>query len=479
MQRRSGLSLSRRQLIQSLALGSAAGPLFPLLNADAQVAARPKRLLLVFSPDGAASLNFSTTLDFKPVGTETDFTLHPMHAPLEPYKSKLIVPWGLTLTAGGAGEPHAFGMAGLWTGATLHEPTAGADFDGGNGHRTGWGSAASIDQIVAAAFGPNMPYQVAPTSATQQTPYRSLALGVQCGNPTSLNRMTYTGDNAPIHPEVSPKAAFDRLFGAAGAAPVDDATAARTRAQRQAIVDLVKGDLTKIRTRVGAADYQKIDAHLEGLLSIERRLTPPTPAAMPTPTPTTTTSTPACAAPTAPAATATNGGGNANFPTQVTQMMDIAAASLACDLTRVATLQMSYAFSNVTHTWLGHTKGHHSMSHDGTDRRVELQAIDTWYATQFAYLLKKLDSVNEGSGTLLDNTLVVWGRELGSTSHRMDRWPVVMAGKAGGSLKTQRFLNLDKQQHAKLLVSIGQIMGLTSSTIGNRVMDAGPIAGLV
>jgi hypothetical protein len=102
-------------------------------------------------------LNFNTTVDWRPQGSATDFTLHAIHSPLAPLQSKLTIPWGLKMTAGGAGENHAFGMAGLWTGSTLHGPSQGADFDGGNGNRTGWGSSASIDQIVAQASGANAP----------------------------------------------------------------------------------------------------------------------------------------------------------------------------------------------------------------------------------------------------------------------------------------------------------------------------------
>jgi len=99
---------------------------------------------------------------------------------------------------------------------------------------------------------------------------------------------------------------------------------------------------------------------------------------------------------------------------------------------------------------------------------------------QVAYLLGKLDAVNEGSGTLLDNTLIVWGRELGNTSHNMGRAPFIMAGKAGGALRTGRFLNFDKQEHAKLLVSVAQLMGMSSlNSVGNRVMNSGPLSGLV
>lgn len=474
MQNRSRLfNLSRRQILQGLGLGVAAGPLMPLFNADAQTAVRPKRLLLIFTPDGAPAQNFNTTVDWKPTGTETDFTFQMIHAPLQPFSKKIVVPWGLTLTAGGAGEPHAFGMAGLWTGTTLPPPGAGVSFDGGNGHLTGWGAAASIDQIIANASGPAMPYQRAVTDASPETRYRSLALGVQCKSPNTLNRMTYTAANAPIHPEVSPKAAFDRIF--AGVVPsssmpmpqVEDPAIAQRRAEQKAIVDLVKGDLGTIRKRVGAADYQKVDAHLEGLLALERRITAPAPM----------TSTVGCTLGTAPG---TGASSNANFPTEVTQMMDIAAHALACDVTRVMTLQLSYAFSNVVHTWLGHTSGHHSMSHDGKDRRTELQAIDNWYSKQIAYLLTALDSVNEGNGTLLDNTLIVWGRELGSTAHRMDRSPLLMIGKAGGALKTGRLLSYDKQEHVKLLVSVAQLMGMSTTTsIGNRVLNSGPLTGLI
>jgi hypothetical protein len=459
---------SRRRLLQSLGLGAAMSPLLPILNASGQEALHPKRLLLIFSPDGIAAKDWSTLVDWRPTGTETDFTLHPIQAPLEPYKSKIVVPWGLTMTAGGAGEAHAYGMAGLWSGATLHDPGAGADFDGGNGHRTGWGSAATVDQIVAQAFGPSSPYARSPTDAMQETPYRSVALGVQCGQPTSINRMTYTGDNQPIHPEVSPKAAFDRLFKGISTTgmPTEDPAAAQTRTEQQALLNVLKHDLGRIRTRVGATEYQKIDQHLTGLASIERRIADSTPRV----------ATAGCTVPTAPTTLTSN---NANYPGQITQMMDIVAHALACDVTRVATLQMSYGFSNVTHTWLGHTSAHHTMSHDGEDRRSELQAIDTWYATQIAYLVKQLDSVVEGNGTLLDNTLIVWGRELGSTAHRMERVPLMLIGKAAGALKTQRNLNFDKQDHVKLLVSVAQLMGVPITSLGDRKPNSGPLAGLV
>src|SRR5262249_9457128 len=163
-----------------------------LLNASGQEPKRPKRLLLLFTPDGTSD-GFGASgyeyIDWRPVGTETSFTLHEMHAPLEPFKPKLVVPWGLKMSAAGAGTQHAYGRAGLWTGAILHDPQVGADFDGGNGRRTGWGSGPSVDQVVAAASGPSLPYLRGPDDPSPETLYRTLELGVQCGEPSSVYRM--------------------------------------------------------------------------------------------------------------------------------------------------------------------------------------------------------------------------------------------------------------------------------------------------
>lgn len=467
----SRLGMSRRRMLQTLGLGALASPLVPLLNASGQTMEfiRPKRLLLVFTPDGAAALDWNNRIDWRPTGTATDFTLHRIHAPLEPMKSKLAVPWGLKHTSGGAGEGHAYGMAGLWTASTLNGPSTGADFDGGNGNRTGWGSAASVDQLVAQAAGPDLPYQEALGAAQQETPYRSVELSVQSGNPTSLNRMIYAAPNTPLHPESNPRAAFDRLFAGvvpSGEETVEDPAAVRRRAEQGAIVDLLRGDLGRIKKKIGSEDYVKLDKHLEGLLAIEQRLNQPAPGLK----------LEDCSIPEQPAQGQSN---NAAFPTQIRQMMDITAHMLACDVTRVASLQISYGFSNVTHTWLNHTSAHHTMSHDETDRREELQDIDNWYSQQFLYLLEQLDAVQEGEGTLLDNTLVVWGRELGSTAHRMERAPFVVAGGKNLGVRQNYFLDVDGQEHAKLLVSIAQIMGLQANSVGNRAMDSGPLSGLV
>lgn len=464
---------SRRRLLQALGLGAAATPLLPLLNASGQEAGgtTPKRLLLVFTPDGIAARDYNTAVDWRPQGTETDFDFHYIHEPLTPMKHKIVIPWGLTMSAAGAGEAHAHGMAGLWTGSTLNGPSAGANFDGGNGHLTGWGSGASVDQLIAQGAGGELPYSSAPDAPTQDTPYRSVELGVSPGDPTSLTRMIYSGPDSPVHPESNPKAAFDRLFSqitpGSGDPMMDDPTATMRRAEQQAIFDLLRQDMGRIRTRVGSEDYHKLDAHLDGLSVLEQRL-----QSMSNPV-----ASASCSLPTEPPSA--SGFGGPAYNELIPPTMDIIAHALACDVTRVASLQMSYGFSYVTHTWLGHNSQHHTMSHDNSDRRQELQDIDNWYSQQFLYLLEKLDSFPEGDGTLLDNTLVVWGRELGTTAHRFERSPLVIAGGKNLGVGGGRFLNFDGQKHAKLLVSIANIMGLETNGVGNIDPNSGGLAGLV
>jgi hypothetical protein len=451
--------ISRRALMKTLGVSAGLAPFLPIFNASGQEPRRPKRLLLIFTPDGAPDSDGpENAVDWKPVGTETAFTLHQIHAPLDPLKSKIVIPWGMKLSARGAGEQHAYGSAGLFTGATLHDPQDGADFDGGNGHRTGWGSGPSVDQIVAAASGASAPYARTPEDAMQETPYRSIELGVQCGQPHSVYRTIYKGDSQPIHPEVNPRAAFDRLFSG----PVGDPDAvARARAEQRSILDLLKNDLARVRTKTSTEEAPKLDAHLEGLRKIEQRLD--------------STIVPACTAPTQPASMSSN---NANFPAEVTTMLDLMVHALACDLTRVASVQLSRGFSNVTHTWLGHTVAHHSTSHENADNRAKLTAIDNWYSQQVFGMLSAMDAINEGNGTLLDNTLVLWGRELGSTSHRMQPAVIVLAGSGQGALRTGRFIDVNNEPHAKLLVSVCQMMGLTTTGVGDINPDSGPLPRL-
>jgi hypothetical protein len=98
-----------------------------------------------------------------------------------------------------------------------------------------------------------------------------------------------------------------------------------------------------------------------------------------------------------------------------------------------------------------------------------------------AYLLEKLKAVPDGTGTLLDNSLVVWGNELADgASHSQQPIPIVIAGKASGAIKTTgRLLEYGKRKHNGLLVSMANLMELAGVTkFGTLDDNTGPLPGL-
>ena len=108
--------------------------------------------------------------------------------------------------------------------------------------------------------------------------------------------------------------------------------------------------------------------------------------------------------------------------------MDLMVMAFACDLSRVVSLQWSTAESTTTHQHLGMNLEHHRMSHDLGSNSGNLAMVDTWYAEQFAYLLSEMKKIEEGDGTLLDNTLLFWPNELSQgESHNRRDLPYVLA----------------------------------------------------
>jgi hypothetical protein len=168
---------------------------------------------------------------------------------------------------------------------------------------------------------------------------------------------------------------------------------------------------------------------------------------------------------------------NANFPAILDIQTKMAVASLACDRTRVATLQWSRSFSPVIHTWVGVTRDHHTISHLSDPQSLsDLHQINRWYGQKVAGLLAQLDAITEGNGTLLDNTFVVWGNEAATGQHDASTAVFVTAGSCGGKFRTGRFVNCMGYDWSQFLVSICHAMGVTSvNGFGDLPMKTGEI----
>jgi hypothetical protein len=186
-----------------------------------------------------------------------------------------------------------------------------------------------------------------------------------------------------------------------------------------------------------------------------------------------------CSAPSAPSIDPDS---LANYGPTGQLQMDLLTAAFSCDMVRFATILWGGATSGKRFPWLGFDDRHHELSHAGdtdTAAKNKLIQINRWYAEQLAYLLAKLDAIPEGTGTMLDNTVILWGNELaiGNKHSRRDhRW--VMAGNAGGFFNTGRLVDVSGRTNNDLLVSIAQAMGHSISTFGLSTYCTGPITQL-
>lgn len=437
--------LSRRTILRGAGGAAIALPfLDAMLPRRAHAVAPPKRFIVMFSPNG-------TLPAWVPTGSETSFTLSPILSPLAPHQSDLVVVAGL-LQQGGGGDGHQTGIGGMLTGSPLNP----GPFAGVGAPPAGWATGPSVDQRVAEGL-------AAPT------PFRSLELGVQVGPSDDWGRMIYRAANQPLPPTDDPVAVYNTVFSDLH---TDPAVLAHQRARHKSILDAVGGEYARIGGQLGSADKQRLDAHLTAVREIETRLTTNL-----------VENNAACSDPKVPSVAAQS---NDAFPSVGGIQMDLMAMALACDLTRVASLQWSRSVSQVRFTWLGIPDGHHDLSHRSdtdADAVNKLTLINTWYAQQMAGLIARLKATPDaGGGTLFDNTLLLWCNELakGNTHSRQDA-PYVLAGTGGGPLVTGRFLSYEGQglNHNNLLVSILNAMGIPDTTFGQASWCTGALSGFV
>lgn len=463
------LRFTRRNLLRG-SLGATA--LIPLLDArrvTGQSAAAPTRLVVIHTPNGTRNALYW------PTGTETNFTLPTLTAPLNAFKSKLTFLKGIRLNdalqngalGGTVGSEHARGTGGMLTGRPLKSGTQFKSFGFEKPTTSGWGSGQSLDQFLAEKLAP-------------KTTFKSLQLGVHVRDTEVRARIAYAAADQPIPPREDPKDVFTALFGnmtSGGTGTTPDAALTRLWAQRKSVFDQTTSEITRLKGILGTEDVKKLDAHLSAVRDIEMRMTGQTGGGG-TPTPTGV-----CAPPTMKDVDIKV---DDQYALAGQLQMDLASAALACDQTRILTLQWSYSESEHTFQPLSVSGTHHVISHDFATSGANYDGynkIQTWYAQQVAYFLGKLDAIKEGDRTLLDNTVVLWATEIGeASSHDLTMMPYMLAGSAGGKIRAGRYLDMssNRQDNNQLLVSLAQAMGASDVTsFGDPSGKTGTLPGLV
>ncbi len=371
----------------------------------------PNRMAFVYVPNGKDMKSWT------PSAAGENFTLPEILQPLAPFQKDLLVLTGLAADKArphgdGAGD-HARAMSAFLTGAQPRK-TDGADIHCGT----------SVDQLAAARVG-------------DQTHLDSIEMGCESGNMAGncdsgyscvySSTVSWRSATQPIPKETNPKLVFERLFGSQ-----DNVERIRRAASRKSVLDYNRDDAKSFNTKLGRADQQKMDEYFTSIRDIEQRIARN--AAMAPLQP--------------PASFPVPKGKPDNYEDHIRLMCDLMVLAFQTDATRVATLVFANEGSNKAYPWIGVNEGHHELSHHGNDagKIAKIRSINLFHTKQFAYLLEKMKAVKEGTGTLLDHSMIVYGSgNSDGNRHNHDDLPVLLAGRAGGTIKTGRHVRMKEE----------------------------------
>ena len=425
--------ISRRTLLR----GAGAALALPMLDimspAFGRAAAEtkpPTRLGVLYKGNGVhpASWDIGGT-------SETDFQLSPLVKSLEPVRDKVLFLSNLYHAGGG------------WS----HQSSATA-FLTSEGQKGGIDrpQATSIDQVIANKVG-------------SETPLRSLEMtadGIFLPEPIT-SYISFDSDGRAIPRESDAQIVFDRMFrGFASPGQID---------RNRSVLDAVADEAKSLRRRASQADQAKLDVYFDAVRNAEQQLEDAKNASnsgrwQPTTKP--KLRRPKVAD---------------DLPARMKSLLDMMVLAFWTDTTRVSSLLMANSSSRIVFDFLGIQEEHHYLSHfvrnRGTAYLTNFNQITDWYVRQLRYVVDRMSAIEEGDGTLLDNTILLWGSGMkhGDYHSGMDL-PTILAGGSNAGLKTGRWLKYPEQQPwGNLLVSLADRMGVETSDYGT---STGPLEGL-
>jgi hypothetical protein len=442
--------ISRRTFLRGVGTAMALPLLEGMIPTSAlaqAVKAKPTRMAFIFVPNGVHMPAWT------PAAEGAEFTLPSILEPLKNVKDSLTILTGLTQNnasaLGDGGGDHARSSAAWLTGCHPRK-TDGADIKNG----------ISIDQLVAQHVG-------------KYTKFPSLEIGCDgsgmAGNCDSgyscaySSNIAWAGEATPIAKEIDPRQVFERLFGNGDPSEGVESRKRRERYQ-QSILDFVASDAQKLKTRLGVRDQHKLDEYFDGVREIERRLTFAEKSNVEAKL----------------AATDRPTGVPADMGEHIRLLGDMMVLAFQADLTRVCTFMLANDGSNRSYQSIGVPEGHHDMSHHGGDpvKQDKVRQINRFHMTQIAYVLEKMQAIKEPDGTMLDNSMVIYGAGISDGNrHNHDDLPILMAGKGGGRIKTGRHVVYkDGTPMTNLFLCMADRMGVTTDHIGD---STGRLAQLI
>ena len=382
-------------------------------------ASAPKRLVIMFSPNGMVRDGFW------PATEGPEFEMDGVLKPLEPLREHTLVVHGICNKIRGDGDNHMRGMSCLLTANELFP----GNIQGGSDTPAGWAKGISIDQEIKNFL------QKSPQTRTR---FGSLEFGVRVPDEANpWTRMVYAGPNQPLAPVTDPYQMYSKMYG-----QLDD------RENLLSVLDLVRDDMEMPRADLDPRDRRTLESNGKFVRQMKQDLQGSgkefvrPPIKLPT----------------------NVADENDNMPELVKMQMDLLVNGFENDLNRVATLQLTKSVDNARMRWLDVEEGHHSLSHEpdkNKEAQDKLTRINTWYCEQLAYLARRLKETKE-PGTqqsMLDNTLILWTNELGhGNSHSLDNLPMVLVG-GGFGFEMGRFAKVNRVSTERLWLAIAHAMG--------------------
>ena len=401
--------ISRRTILRGLGTAVSLPLLDAMLPVGRLAAAAPQaplRTMFFMVPNGAHMPAWT------PLTEGAGYALSQTMEPLAKHREYISVFSGLTLDGARAHEDgpgdHARSGASFLTGSHPKK-TKGADIK----------NSISVDQVAAQAIG-------------SKTRFASLEMGLdgsaqagECDSGYSCaysSNLAWRNDTSPLAKEVDPSAIFDRLFGSG-----DNVSEGKNRTvrneRRKSVLDFVLEDATGLQKKLGVSDKRKLDEYLYAVREVENRLIN-----------------------TDKLRVGEDGIPNFPRPSGVPRewsehcklMLDMVALAIRTDSTRVLSFMYGNEGSTRGYPEIGAPESHHDLSHHGKseEKQAKVQKINLFHMQHFAYLLDHFASVEEGSGKLLDNCLILYGSGISDGDrHNHDDLPIIMAGKAGGKIK--------------------------------------------
>ncbi|MGB0580519.1 MAG: DUF1552 domain-containing protein [Limisphaerales bacterium] len=364
-------------------------------------------------------------------GEGRDLQLGEVLQPLQAHREKMLFVSGLYNAEALKGNIHSSMTGNLLSGAPL---ASGGDIRSGT----------SFDQLLAQSVG-------------RSTKVPSLVLGCEKSNPSVhknysmlySSHISWSSPTTPTPLELYPALAFDRLF---------KDTVARGD---QSVLDAILGDAQDLRRKISRRDQQKLDEYLNSVREVERRIENagqrgelqgwrPTLTKPNIPRPA--------------------DGIPQDIGEHMRLMCDIMVLAFQTDTTRVCTLKLNNDHSSLRFPNLGvDYMIHHLLSHKNTPDWLK---VNQFFVQQLAYIADKLDAIQEGERTALDNSMLLFTSSMLTGQHNARQLPVIVLGGAGGRLKSGRTVNYwgkpdDQRQMCRLYLSMMDKTGLHLDRFGD------------